>query len=133
MAKVKKVFWVASKYDKNESEEVDEFLHDEIQNSILDYLEEKFNIYHPTTVDLIELTEEEYKELELQEDELLFVYGPLPIAKHPRNRTFIPEKVAFDVLYVHDNGTTVFDNEHIDGWQERTFNENDDLEDLINS
>ena len=131
MAEEKKVFWVASKYDKSETEEVDEFLHDEIQNSILDYLEENFNI-RSNTVDLIELTEEEYEEFDLQEDELLFVYGPLPIAKHPRNRTFIPEKVAFDVLYVHDNGTTVFANEHIDGWQERTFNEDDDLEDLIN-
>ena len=38
-----KVCWVATPYD-DDKDEVDEFLHDEIQNSILDYIEEKLGI-----------------------------------------------------------------------------------------
>jgi hypothetical protein len=117
-----KVFWLVTKYDQETDDYVDEFLHDEVQNSILDQLEGMG--INPTTIDMVELELDEYKNFELQEDELLFVYGPVPVNKHPKNRTFIPKRIAFDVMFAYESGTTILDHEHpADGWQERSMND----------
>lgn len=130
MAKETKVFWVAKNYDPEH--EMDDFLHDEIQNSILDYLEENKGI-NSETVDMIELTEEEYDGFDpLEENELIFVYGPLPVTQHPKNRCFIPNRISFDVMFVYDSGTTVLDHEHPDGWKLRTMND-EEVEEFVNN
>jgi hypothetical protein len=116
-----KVFWVATPYD-DDKDEVDEFLHDEIQNSILDYIEENLGI-DPETVDMLELTVEEYEGFSLQPGELLFVYGPLASNKHPISQTYIPDRVSFDIMFVYETGKTIMDNEHPCGWKERTMND----------
>lgn len=129
MVEEKKVFWVAKNYDSDH--DMDDFLHDEIQNSILDHLEEHMGL-NTEMVDMIELTEEEYDGFELGEDELMFVYGPLPVNQHPIDKCFIPKRVSFDVMFVYESGATVLDHEHPDGWKERTMNDNE-VDDLINN
>ena len=125
-----KVFWVAAPYDSSK-DEIDEFLHDEIQNSILDYLEE-IGI-DPETADLVELTPDEYKNFTLMEGELLFVYGPLPVSQHDKDHTYIPSRISFDVMFMYETGVTVLDNEHpADGWKLRCMND-DEIDEMVNN
>jgi hypothetical protein len=110
------VFVVAKPYDPEFIP--DEVFDEKIKNSVLDFIEDEFSI-PSTEVNMIEQTEEEYTNIELEEDEFIFVYGPLAVNQFKESQVYIPDKISHTVIYDELNNTTVLDYEEPESWRPR--------------